>query len=88
MQYQSPHYKHFSKDLNELARNFELDPQNLTIEFYMPRHQAIVVERLENEAFQIHINLEEGRIISVKRLSEGSNGNGEHLKKKYRKYMK
>ena len=88
MEFQSPHYKHFSKDLKELARKYELDPQSLTIEFYTPNHQAIVIERFDEEAFKIHINLEEERIISVKRLTENGNGNGENLKKKYRKYMK
>lgn len=90
MEYHSPHYKHFSKDLNELAHQYELDPQNLTIEFFTPRHQAIVVEKLDGEAFKIHINLEENRIISVKRLTENgcANGKGAHLREKYRKYMK
>jgi hypothetical protein len=88
MEYQSPHYRHFSKDLKELARRYELNPSNLTVEFYTPRHQAIVVEKLDNDEFQIHINLEENRIVSVKRLTENHNGNGVHIREKYRKYMK
>ena len=88
MEFQSQHYKHFSKELKELARKYELDPQSLTIEFYIPRHQAIVVERVKDEQFKIHINLEEERIISVKRLTESGNGNGDHYKEKYRRFMK
>ncbi len=88
MEFQSPHYKHFSKDLEQLARKFELDPKSLTIEFYTPHHQAIVIERLKDEEFKIHINLEEERIISVKRLTENGNGHSGDYKEKYRRFMK
>lgn len=88
MEFQSPHYKHFSKALKELANKYQLDPQSLTVEFYTPHHQAIVVEKVEDDEYKIHINLEEERIISVKRLTENGNGNGGNSMQKYRRYMK
>jgi len=88
MEYQSPHYKQYAKDFVKIARKFSLDPNGLKVEFYTPNCQAIVIEKVNGEAFKIHINLEETRIVSIQRLTENGNGNGEHLKEKYRKFMK
>lgn len=88
MEFESVHYRHFADDFQEIAKRFCLDPDHLKVEFYTPRSQAILIEEVENQAFKIHINLEENRIISFKRLGENGNGNSEHIKNKYRQFMK
>ena len=88
MEFKVQHYSNFTKDFLEIARNYSLDPDNLKIEFYTPRCQAILVERVENHLFKIHINLQENRIVAVQRISVGPNGNLDALKDKYRKFMK
>ncbi|MFQ5770639.1 MAG: hypothetical protein ACE5HX_08890 [bacterium] len=88
MEFQSPHYEHFSKDFQKIAKKFSLDPDHLKVEFYTPQTQAIVIEQVDNQSYKIHINLEENRIISFQRLGESHNGNSEFVKDKYRKFMK
>ncbi len=88
MKFRSPHYKHFTKDFQDIANRFSLDPDNLQVEFYTPRTQAILIEQINDQSYKIHINLEENRIISVKRLGKSNNGNSEFIKEKYRRFMK
>jgi len=84
MEFQSPHYKEYSKDFHQIAEQFSLNPEHLKVEFYTPNCQAILVEEVAEQKFKIHISLEENRIISIQRLTNGVNGN----KEKYRKFMK
>lgn len=70
-----------------MAKKFGLDPDKLKIEFFTPNRQAILVENVENQQYKIHINLEEDRIISIQRLS-GEGVYPEHIRKKYRQFMK
>lgn len=88
MEFQSPYYKHFIKDFQQIANKFSLNPEKLKVEFYTPHCQAIFVEQVDGHAFKIHINLEENRIISVQMLKNPHNGKTDLIKEKYRKYMK
>lgn len=88
MKYHSPHYENFSNDFQKIAKHFSLNSENLEVEFYTPRCQAIFVEEVDQHKFKIHISLEEDRIISVQQISNGVNGNGVSLKEKYRRFMK
>lgn len=88
MEFYAPHYKEFSEDFEEIAKQYGLDPEKIKIEFYTPQCQAILTEEVEDQTFKIHINLEEDRIVSIKRLSGNGNGSAETLKEKYRQFMK
>lgn len=88
MEFQSSYYQSFTKDFQQIASQFNLNPDKLTVEFYTPQCQAILVEQIDGHVFKIHINLEENRIISVQMVSEPENGSAEYIKEKYRKYMK
>ncbi|MFQ5603355.1 MAG: hypothetical protein ACE5HS_08820 [bacterium] len=88
MEFSVPQYKNYKKDFQQIAKQFSLDPNNLTVEFYTPHTQAIFIEQIKNQSIKIHIDLEDNRIISVKNLSESKNGHSDHIKNKYRKFMK
>ncbi len=88
MEFQLPQYRHFQKSLIQVAESFSLNPDKLKVEFFTPNCQAILVEQVDNQDFKIHINLQENRIVSFRRLSQNSNGVSESLKEKYRRYMK
>lgn len=88
MEFHIPHYKDYVDDFQEIAEHYSLDPENIKIEFYSPRCQAILTEQIEDYTFKIHINLEEDRIVSIKKLIGNGNGNSETLKDKYRQFMK
>lgn len=87
MEFELPQYKKFKKSLVEVAKRFSLNPDKLRIEFFTPNCQAILVEQVENQNYKIHINLEENRIVSIQRLSAGG-GYPDHIRNKYRKFMK
>ena len=88
MEFLLPHYSRFKKNLIEIARRFRLNPEKLKIEFFTPDCQAILIEEVDNQDYQIHINLEENRIISIKRLTNHDGGYPDHIKEKYREFMK
>lgn len=87
MNFQFPHYEKFRDEFLTIARKFSLNPEHLTIEFYTPKIQAIMVEQVQDQRVKIHIDLEAGRIVSVQKMPESLNGNFEVLKEKYRKFM-
>jgi len=87
MEFQLPYYKQFKKNLTEIANRFSLNPDNLKIEFFTPNCQAILEEQIGDDKFKIHISLEEDRIISFRRISD-SGDYPEHIRAKYRRYMK
>jgi len=61
MEFQS-RYQYFTKDFQQIASQFNLNPDKLKVEFYTPQCQAILVEQVDGHAFKIHINLEEKEI--------------------------
>ena len=89
MEFQLPYYRKFKKHLTEIADRYRLNPDNLKIEFFTPDCQAILIEQVENQNYKIHINLEENRIISIKRISKnGEATTPEYVREKYRQFMK
>ncbi len=87
MEFKLPQYKKFKKALVDVANRFGLNPDHLKIEFFTPNCQAILVEQVENQNYKIHINLEENRIVSIQRLN-GTGGYPDHIRQKYRQFMK
>ena len=88
MEFQLSQYRHFKKSLTQVAERFSLNPDKLKVEFFTPNSQAILVENVDNQDFKIHINLQENRIVSFRRLSKNGSSTSESLKEKYRRYMK
>jgi hypothetical protein len=88
MEYTSAHFKRFEGELKKIAATYALNMNGLRVEFYMPGHQAIFTERIEDEAYRVHINLEENRIISIQRVSGNGKPDSEQVRKKYRQYMR
>ena len=87
MEYKSPHFKRVEKDFKQIAGRFGLNTDGLRVEFYMPGQQAIFIEQIEDEAYKIHINLQEERIISIQRVSGNGKPYSDKIRKKYRQYM-
>jgi len=87
MEYKSPHFKRFQNDFMKIAKRFAINTAGLKIEFYMPGQQAIFIEQIEDEAYKVHINLQEDRIISIQRVSGKGKPDSEQIRKKYRQYM-
>jgi hypothetical protein len=87
MEYKSPHFKRYANDFIRIAKNFALNTEGLKVEFYMPGQQAILIEKVENEAYKVHINLQEERIISFQRISGNGKPYSETIHRKYRQYM-
>ena len=87
MEYKSPHFKRYEKDFIKIAERYALNANGLKVEFYMPGEQAIVIEQIEDEAYKIHINLQEHRIISIQRVSGNGKPYSDKIRKKYRQYM-
>jgi len=80
----------FQEEITRVAESFNLDRDNLEVEFFNPGQQGIFVEKVGNRRFRIHLSLEEGRIVSVKQIE----GPGEEASTpidhfaKYKPFMK
>ena len=59
----------FEKEILAAAGVFNLDTENLEVEFFNPGRQGIFVETVSAREFRIHVNLEEGRIVAVKQIA-------------------
>lgn len=81
-------YEAYAEEIEALAKRYDLDVRNLKVDFFTPKCQAIVTERVCDHLFKVHINLEQDRIISIKTLTNAQNGELERIKDKYRKFMK
>jgi len=79
----------FATDIAAVAQKFNLNLNDLEVEFFTPARQAIVVETVGKKRFKVHINLEENRIIAVKQVSAAPVENGETDQfAKYKSFMK
>ena len=87
MEFKSPHFKRFKQDFIRIAEKYAINIKGLKVEFYMPGQQAIFVEKIEDEAYKVHINLQEERIISIQRVSGTGKPASDKIRKKYRQYM-
>jgi hypothetical protein len=89
MNYTEFAFGRFEGDIAAVAKQFELDLQNLEIELFTPNQQAIFVETIGSRRFRIHFSLEEKRIIAVKQLAgEPIENSSDDLFAKYKKFMK
>ena len=68
MKFSNPGLIFFRDEILRVADKFSLDPDNLTIESFMPGNNVILVETVGKNKFRIHINLQENRIVSAKQL--------------------
>lgn len=89
MDYTEFAFGRFESDIAAVAKQFELDLQNLDIELFTPNQQAIFVETVGSRRFRIHLSLEGNRIIAVKQLAgEPSENSSDDSFAKYKKFMK
>ena len=88
MEYKSPHFKRFAHDFKKIAARYGLNTEGLRVEFYMPGQQAILIEKIDDEAYKVHLNLQEDRIISIQRVSGQGKPYSEKIRNKYRQYMR
>lgn len=88
MNFRDPGLRRFEDEIEQTANRFKLDRENLEVEFYSPRTQAILVERVECWRFRIHINLEEQRIIAVRQIENGVAAVGPEILARYKTFMK
>ncbi|MDZ7343561.1 MAG: hypothetical protein ONA90_03500 [candidate division KSB1 bacterium] len=89
MNYTEFAFGRFESEIAAVAKQFELDLQNLEIELFTPNQQAIFVEAVGSRRFRIHLSLEGNRIIAVKQVAgEPIENSSADLFAKYTKFMK
>lgn len=88
MNFRDPGLRRFEEEVEDTANKFGLDRENLEVEFYSPRTQAIFVERVQCWRFRIHINLEEQRIVAVRQIESGAAAVQPEVLAKYKAFMK
>lgn len=82
MKFSNPRLFVFEDDILEVAKKYRLNTEDLLVETFVPRNNAIFVEEIAGNQFRVHINLQENRIISAKQL------NTKQLdKEKFEKYI-
>ena len=86
MKFSDPRLFLYRDDAMRVARHYHLNPEQLVVETFVPRNNAIFVEKVDGNEFRIHINLQENRIISAKQLNENSVDKA--IFQKYLDYMK
>jgi hypothetical protein len=89
MTYNEYAFGSFETDIAAVAEQYDLNLDNLDVEFFSPGRQAILVEKIGDRRFRVHLNLEENRIIAVKQLDSASTENaGGDPFAKYKSFMK
>lgn len=78
----------FEEDIKLAARYFNLDLENLQVEFFSPGRQAILIETVAGREFRIHLSLEEKRIIAVKQTAGPPEPVDSNVFDKYKSFMK
>jgi len=81
----------YETDIAAAAEKYKLNLNDLEVESFSPAGLAIFVEKIAARRFKIHINLQEGRIISVQIMgskSADSDSDSEALFAKYKSFMK
>jgi hypothetical protein len=85
MYYNEYAFGRFEADIETVAKQYDLNLEQLDVEFFSPGKQAIVVETVAGRRFRVHLNLEEHRIISVKQIDGAESAD---LFVKYKGFMK
>jgi len=88
MDYHDPGLRRFEEDITEMVNYFGLDEKNVEVEFYIPRTQVILVERVQRWRFRIHINVQEKRIIAVRQIESDAPAMQPEALSKYKVFMK
>lgn len=79
----------YETDIAAVAEKYHLNLNDLQVESFSPGRLAILVEKVGNCRFKIHLNLEESRIISVKQIAgEATLSGSEDQFAKYKSFMK
>lgn len=79
----------YETDIAAVAEKYKLNLNGLEVESFSPTGLAILVEKIEDRRFKIHINLQEGRIIAVKQIAGAPlENNTENQFAKYTNFMK
>ncbi|MFQ5632567.1 MAG: hypothetical protein ACE5I1_27685 [bacterium] len=69
MKFSDPRLFIFKDDILKVAEKYRLNTEELLVETFVPRNNAIFVEGVEGNRFRVHINLQENRIVSAKQLN-------------------
>jgi hypothetical protein len=85
MYYNEYAFGRFEADIATVAKQYDLNLEQLDVEFFSPGKQAIVVEAVGDRRFRVHLSLEENRIISVKQIDGAAS---EDPFAKYKSFMK
>jgi|GEM_PF-1367454 len=59
----------YEADIAAVAEKYDLNLEDLEVESFSPAALAILVEKVGERRFKIHLNLQEGRIIAVKQIA-------------------
>lgn len=74
----------YETDIAAVAGKYNLNLEGLEVESFSPTGLAILVEKIGEKRFKIHINLQEGRIIAVKQIAGAPPEN--HTENQFAKY--
>lgn len=89
MNYTDYAFGRFETDIVAVAEKYNLNLHDLEVESFSPSGLAILVERIGERQFKIHINLQEGRIVAVKQIAGAPLKNSpENQFAKYTNFMK
>jgi len=88
MDYLDGNLRRFEEEIQEMVRFFKFDEENLAVEFFTPRTQLIVVERLHPWRFRIHINVQEKRIVAVRQIENAAPAVPTEILARYKAFMK
>jgi len=89
MNYTEYAFGRYETDIVAVAAKYNLNLKDLEVESFSPTGLAILVEKIGERRFKIHINLQEGRIIAVKQIAGAplENNTGTQFAK-YTNFMK
>jgi hypothetical protein len=89
MNYTEYAFGRYESDIVAAAEEYNLNLRDLEVESFSPSGLAILVEKIGERRFKIHINLQEGRIIAVKQIAGAPLENdAEDQFAKYTSFMK
>jgi len=69
MNYTEYAFGRYQADIAAVAEKYDLNLDDLEVESFSPGRLAILVEKVGERRFKVHLNLEENRIIAVKQMT-------------------
>jgi len=89
MTYSEYAFGRYEDDVTTVAEKYNLNLVDLEVESFSPGRLAILVEKVGERRFKVHLNLEEKRIIAVKQITPETSGDRDvDPFAKYRAFMK